>query len=124
MADEDLHLHNHPWTWCKPFRVSGKYFESFATLENPTEKLRVGGKTSMVQTDYHKIHSVLDKPVISLFFAGRRVDNWGYLTESGHVDHKKYRRDKQSPISFPEPIFPEPVGKIFYIDFNHQKNID
>lgn len=92
--DEDENLHNHPWTWCRPFRIRGRYLEQYATSAEPDPKVRVGGRSLMRRTDYHKIYAVLEKPVVSLFFAGRRVDNWGYLCGNSHVDHREYRIQK------------------------------
>jgi hypothetical protein len=102
--DEDKHMHNHPWTWCRAFRISGRYMELFASKADPKPKLRVGGRNSMRPDDYHKIHAVLDKPVVSIFLTGRRLDSWGYLVQNPldadakHVDHKKYRELKRAAV--------------------------
>lgn len=110
-SDEDKHPHNHPWNFVSII-LKGGYIESlwkYDTVYNVsgipnchyngyfiTKYVRKLWKNFIAIRDaesYHKIE--LLAPTWTLVFTGpRRLDEWGYLTESGFQNHIEYRKNK------------------------------
>jgi len=40
--------------------------------------------------DYHSIVDVSNDGVFSLWFMGKKVNEWGFLVGGEHIDHKNY----------------------------------
>lgn len=96
-SDDDPHMHNHPWSWCGSLVLSGGYVNARRTEDPARTRLDIVGPLDsfvMRPTDYHKIHTIIDGPVTTLFVAGPRLKSWGYMTEDGHVDHTEYRKKR------------------------------
>lgn len=109
LADEDKHLHNHPWAWTWAKVLKGFYTEEQVktitfkdgSLYAYTEPELCGrsdalSPSKMTPGIYHKIKEILRGPVVSLFVTGRRLDGWGYLVEGKHVGFKEYRLIKNT----------------------------
>jgi hypothetical protein len=50
---------------------------------------RVGDLNVIRPGDYHRIAEVRPN-TWTLFFTGKKIGSWGFLTEQGHVDHERY----------------------------------
>ena len=112
LSDEDRHMHDHPWDFTT-ILLSGGYIE-----ERPVEPQRFtkqsdgGYKMETVRIkwprfsrikhraeDFHRIELPEGKPVWTLFFAGDKRRDWGFMTEDGWVHYRKYLNDKFGPSS-------------------------
>lgn len=89
-ADEDKHLHSHPWNYAS-FILSGSFSEE--TLDG-INTLLPGSFVRKKANKFHKIKELHTKKVFTLFFTGRKDHPWGYHTENGFVDHETYRKLK------------------------------
>lgn len=94
-ADEDKHLHDHPWNFLT-IVLKGGYVEIL--LRDGEESARAmtpGQGARRMTTDFHKIEKLL-APTWTLFFTGPRIhDPWGYhVTARDWVDHETYRQMK------------------------------
>ncbi len=89
-ADEDLHLHNHPWNYCSII-LYGSYIERNQFYDTIMKPLSVSIQKAQ---RFHKIKEMLSKQCISLFITGKKYNEWGYDTENGFIDHKTYRQLK------------------------------
>lgn len=96
-ADEDLHLHNHPWN-IATIILWGSYNETVSSFIEPIDRqyplikrhwLHFGKRTKQ---DYHKIQSLNSKRVFSLAFVWGKRTNWGYLVDGDFIDHIIYRK--------------------------------
>lgn len=91
-SDEDKHLHNHPWNF-KSFLLWGSYsellmdkdFQDYATL---VDRYWWGWAK---RGTYLFHHLMLEKPVWTLVFTGKRQGDWGYLVDGKFVGHQEYR---------------------------------
>lgn len=95
-ADEDKHLHDHPWSFWSII-LKGGYIESAADVGSavPT-KITKRGFLHMAYRNKHTPHmiSVLEHPTYSLVITGPGGRKWGYTTEDGWKDHENYRIEK------------------------------
>jgi hypothetical protein len=89
-ADEDLHLHNHPWNF-KSIVLKGSYIEK-------TEKgfiWQAPGKfNSRNGNDFHKIYRLLKPSVYTLFIVSPVKREWGYKVDGEFIQHEEYRKLK------------------------------
>jgi hypothetical protein len=94
-ADQDRHLHNHPWPNAFSLILWGGYAERWQGEDSGGRRRRYfygpGGSrwNRLTPETYHRIDAVLPH-TWTLFFAGRRSRSWGFLTDRGHVDYRKY----------------------------------
>lgn len=97
--DHDRALHDHPWNFVS-FIIKGGYEETvpmFISRPAGLRRKRTWGPRSihaMGIGKYHAITRLLDGPAWTLVFVGRRVKNWGYITESGWIDHDTYHVER------------------------------
>lgn len=85
-ADEDIHLHDHPWNYFNLI-LKGGYYEK--TVNNTN--LMVPGKYSFRKcTTLHKIEYLIS-PTISLFITGRSKRTWGYVVNNSWYNNIEYR---------------------------------
>jgi len=92
-ADEEKHLHNHPWNFWS-FVVKGSYTERLLNFKlNP----RFAGTSVYRQRDqFHKIED-LHSPVVWTFnVAWGFRDTWGYSVNGNFIDHVEYRKRKNN----------------------------
>lgn len=89
-ADEDLHLHNHPWDF-KSIVLKGSYIEK-------TDKgficQSIGKFNSRNGEDFHKIFQLLSPVVYTLFIVSPVKREWGYKVDGKFVQHEEYRKIK------------------------------
>lgn len=89
--DGDRHLHNHPWEWCLSVVLTGSYAEVRLDRGCDGEQDRVVRRFNFIRHgDYHRI-TELRGEVFTLFLTGKRVSDWGFLTEDGYVPHEDYK---------------------------------
>lgn len=89
-ADQDRHMHNHPWISARSRILTGGYleerqawFETFTLWRGP------GDVVELDSTTYHRI--ALVKPgTWTLFTHGPRCASWGFDVDGTHVDWKTY----------------------------------
>lgn len=95
-ADEDLHLHNHPWKiWT--IILWGGYVEQLYNVGiSNSPRIRKPGHVAYAKIkDFHKIKEMIKSPTYTLAIVGSRVDNdWGYMVDGKFIDHKTYRGNK------------------------------
>lgn len=89
-ADEDLHLHNHPWKFWG-IVLWGGYEEQLPEGVNQRGWLSCGGGDN---SSFHKIKYLFKNPTITLFFTGVKTYDWGYMTSEGVINHEVYRARK------------------------------
>lgn len=89
--DEELHLHNHPWTFIS-IVLKGWYSEK---LEGGHLNVRYPGNfVKRKPDDFHKIDSIHSKSVYTLNFVWNKQNTWGYKVNGKFVDHETYRQWK------------------------------
>jgi hypothetical protein len=90
-ADEDPHLHNHPWniaTWI----LDGGYIE---TTEAGDEVRREGSFAYRTRKQFHKIKELLKGRTCTLALCIGKRNDWGYKLEDGSVvSNEQYRKLK------------------------------
>ena len=88
--DQDLHLHSHPWNFVT-IVLKGSYRE----LGEHGESLKkVGTVSSMSRNRFHKIATVFDKPVTTLFLTFGKHKPWHYLVDGSKIESDEYRKLK------------------------------
>ena len=112
-SDSDNHLHDHPWDWAT-FLIKGSYIEilptaNFLKPEHADEgELDVLGNVKhtyyMIRNrftmrkksanDYHQIKLVDDRPVWSIFWHGKRTQDWGFFVNGEKVYWKTYLQER------------------------------
>ena len=89
-ADQDKHLHNHPWDFTSVV-LKGSYYEQ-TSLGN---KKQYPGKINIRNgEEHHKILELLSPVVYTLFFVSAPKRLWGYKVEGKFIDHETYRELK------------------------------
>lgn len=96
--DKDIFLHDHPWNFISLI-LKGGYQEDYAFpsqgIHNMTRWRRPGSIRRMEGIgEYHRIRRLINGTCWSLVLTGARENQWGYLTPSGWVHNKEYRRLK------------------------------
>lgn len=93
-ADEDEHLHNHPWNFFNII-LYGSYTEMFKKNGVILQRLKTPYKWYYTNRKvFHKVLEIHQNPIISLnVLFGKRKD-WGYDVDDTFVDFKTYRKRK------------------------------
>lgn len=96
-SDKDKHLHDHPWNYTS-IVLSGSFREKHKPLhgESPFKNLCRFNISRAKANRFHKILKLRTKKVITLFFTGPRIREWGYEVDGKWVDHISYRNLKNS----------------------------
>lgn len=94
-ADDDAHLHDHPWN-ARTILLRGWYTEEFEH-RYPTgasgRALRinsVGNTNRLLFGQYHRIGMVPDEGVWTLFITWKKQGTWGFLVDGVKVPWRKY----------------------------------
>ena len=90
-ADEDKHLHNHPWDF-KSLVLKGSYIEE---TENGVILQSPGKLNSRNGCEYHKIKELKTPSVYTLFIATPLKREWGYNVDGEFIQHENYRQLKR-----------------------------
>ena len=91
-ADKDPHLHSHPWNFLTVV-LSGSYVargEEGDSVKSP------GTWSAMNRHGFHKIQTILDGPVTTLFLAYGSRGPWYYDVDGKRIDNVFYREMRQS----------------------------
>lgn len=94
-ADNDRHLHNHPWALSHSFILHGGYTEERLTGDGHHFKddfalyYEAGSMNTLTSRDFHRIVRV-QPDTWTLFLAGERCQNWGFLVDGEVVTHDLY----------------------------------
>lgn len=93
-ADQDKHLHNHPWDY-KSLVLKGSYIEE---TNSGINTLQFGTITYRNGKDYHKIKTLLTKSVYTLFIVSPVKRIWGYQVDGSWMNHEEYRKLKNQNL--------------------------
>lgn len=108
-ADNDRHMHNHPWKLSHSIILNGGYredrmlpasgvcscdargwmFECTAHVRVSERTYGTGGKNTLTDLDFHRISRV-EPDTWTLFLAGARCQTWGFWVDGAVVTHDKY----------------------------------
>lgn len=91
-SDTDRDLHTHPWKFTS-FLLKGSYVEE---LNDPSNKIEHSAPCIIKRkpSDAHRITLKDGKPVWTLFFVGKKTNEWGFNTSAGWVHNKEYNDNK------------------------------
>ena len=89
LSDEPT-LHDHPWNW-GTFIISGGYFEH---TPKGTFWRGPGSWRIKKSTDFHWLELKKNKPCKTLFWHGRKMRTWGFLTEDGWMDYRTFLENR------------------------------
>ena len=100
-ADEDLHLHNHPWDY-KSFVLYGTFVEKERTTDLDKDvkyrynHLHFGSFIKRKANTFHKILRLESEAVYTLFITNKSYNKWGYDVDNKFVDFETYRKNKNN----------------------------
>jgi len=90
-ADNDRHLHNHPWD-ARTIILKGCYVER---RENNRINVMLPGNTQRIGAHtFHRIETVSQGGVWTLFISWKWQHVWGFKTDKGFVEWQDYLGDK------------------------------
>lgn len=84
-SDDDRALHDHPWRNCS-YILSGSYIE---IMPDRNRVLRAGDIVFRRATAAHRL-VVSQGPVVTLFFTGPKIREWGFLCPQGWRHWKQF----------------------------------
>lgn len=99
-ADQDRHMHDHPWN-ARTWILDGWYFEQRVAPPTAADPNRHGyrliqyrrapGDTARLGYErYHRITSVSDGGAWTLFVFGRYRGQWGFMVDGKKVNFRQY----------------------------------
>jgi len=88
-SDDDRDLHTHPWHFQSKI-IRGRYINHMKT---GSVTYGEGQTLNMLAQDAHRLE-LLDGPVVTFVHRGPRIQEWGFETENGWVDHTTYLNKK------------------------------
>ena len=117
-ADADRALHNHPWRWAGSLVLCGSYVEDrldadiaaivssswFRTLRakldlepviDAVTRKRVRWVNWLTDQDFHRVDR-LEGDVWTLFIAGPRTQDWGFVEAGTFIPWQKFLADKRA----------------------------
>lgn len=87
LPDADMHLHDHPFNF-RTFVLRGWYAEE--NIFGNAFVLESGRTARRAANEFHRIADVSSGGVWTLFFMGRRVNDWGFLVGGRKVGFRAY----------------------------------
>lgn len=88
-ADDDPHLHDHPWD-ARTFIQDGWYWEQLDDAGH-VMRMRCAGDTSALKFgQYHRIESVSEGGVWTLFITWKYRGTWGFRVNGVKVPYREY----------------------------------
>lgn len=99
-ADEDVHMHDHPWNY-KSYVLSGIFLEESFDTSQKYSKFRVLEKHHSVERTasvFHTIKNIFTDKVVTLFVTGKKYKDWGYLVDGKWIQHEEYRKMKHQGL--------------------------
>lgn len=96
-ADEDRHMHTHPWNFFGIILKGGYIEEVPIKGKEYTDKIRRGpGSIICGRNDYaHKVKRLLAPKGYTLFFTGKKTYSWGFLALDRIIPNEEYRQLKR-----------------------------
>jgi len=95
-ADEDEHLHNHPWNFAV-FCLNGSYGEQVKPKSGDEVGLvfvRPWSFRKRTKSDFHKIRRLFTQYVTTIVLTWGEKTVWGYEVDGEFIDFEKYRDQK------------------------------
>ena len=86
-ADEDRHLHTHPWNFFGIILKGGYIEETPNGINKKGPGSIIMGKHSYV----HKVQKLLAPKGYTLFFTGRETYPWGFVVDNKVIPNEEYR---------------------------------
>lgn len=93
-ADQDKHLHNHPWDF-KSIVLKGSYVEK---TESGFVRQYSGKINIRNGANFHKILRLTSPAVYTLFIVTPPKRTWGYKVGDKFIENEKYREMKNSGL--------------------------
>lgn len=90
-SDSDRALHDHPFNYGSLI-LRGGYWEHLA--DGSRTWYGPGSLRFAKAEQLHRLELPINTTTWSLFFIGKRRRDWGFQTDDGWVDHKKYLEEK------------------------------
>lgn len=97
-ADQDRHMHSHPWD-ARTIILQEWYFEETPRPNGNGRRSHcreIGYTGRLVPGTYHRISCVPLDGVWTLFFTWKQVGDWGFLVGGKHVPHAEYLANRKS----------------------------
>lgn len=88
-ADDDRHLHDHPWN-ARTIVLTGWYIEERLDRAKRFHLRGQGYTGRLLFGQYHRINEVSPGGVITLFFTWEYQGTWGFLVDGKKVAWKEY----------------------------------
>lgn len=90
--DHGRHLHDHPWD-ARTFILRGTYIEERMMPDGRVQlfERRAGDTATLNFGEYHRIVSLGEEPVYTLFLTFRYRGTWGFLVNGRKVPHRAYQ---------------------------------
>lgn len=93
LESDDACLHNHPWVFVT-ILLKGGYFEE--SNHNGFGDFKYHGAGSILYRPANYAHRLeLTKPMWTLVFTFKRVQDWGFFTPRGFVNWRRYHQNKE-----------------------------
>lgn len=93
LPDQDRALHDHPWN-ARTFILRGAYVEhrpeDAYTVKHVGILRRAGETATLKFGEYHRITSVSEGGVWTMFVTGKYRGTWGFLVNGAKVQWRKY----------------------------------
>jgi hypothetical protein len=90
--DNDRHLHDHPFN-ARTFILKGAYIEE--RLHGRIRSRMYGSTATLMYGEYHKITSVTNGGVYTLFVTGKYQGMWGFLVDGIKVNFRDYFKTRK-----------------------------
>lgn len=126
LSDDDRALHDHPWDF-KTILLSGGYYEEIPAGWNNLRRSAHGALVGTMETkkifhprfsvirhkaeDLHRIDLPDGKPVWTLFIAGNKSREWGFMSPKGWVHWREYINEKFGPSSVEADMATKEMGE-------------
>jgi hypothetical protein len=91
LPDSDRHLHDHPWAF-RTIVLDGWYLEE---RQHGYPMLFKGFTSTMKPGEFHRIASVSQGGVWTLFFTWKYQEPWGFQVDGKKVVSREYLADKE-----------------------------
>ncbi len=100
-ADEDEHMHSHPWQFFISYVLSGGYVENTNLIGKEYLVKTAGSIGGRWWHEYHRLPYIIEPTTTCVFVVGN--EPWGYHVDSvnagyQHIDHVLYRRLKHAGL--------------------------
>jgi hypothetical protein len=92
-ADEDLHCHDHPWSFVGII-LNGGYVARKLCADG-SSKYESSTVSINKSTAFHQITRMLKVPTTTFVITGPRNREWGYSVDGEWIHHKEYRKKKR-----------------------------